>query len=89
MVSEKDVQGIANLADISLPAEELGAFTAQFNDILDYFDILDSVEQTGTGGTDLYNIFREDEVTPSLSQADALANAGESEDGYVKAPRVM
>ncbi|HNY89573.1 MAG TPA: Asp-tRNA(Asn)/Glu-tRNA(Gln) amidotransferase subunit GatC, partial [Methanoregulaceae archaeon] len=43
MVSEKDVAHIAELADIGIEKEELAEFTGRFNEILDYFDILDQV----------------------------------------------
>jgi aspartyl-tRNA(Asn)/glutamyl-tRNA(Gln) amidotransferase subunit C len=89
MISEREVEHIAELADIGIEKEELDEFTGQFNDILDYFDILDQVE-AGTGvETDLYNVFRDDEVTPSLPPDEVLGNAGEKEDGFFRAPRVM
>jgi aspartyl-tRNA(Asn)/glutamyl-tRNA(Gln) amidotransferase subunit C len=89
MVSEKDVQHIAGLADVGISDEELGTFTHQLNAILEYFDILDRVEGKGQVTRDLYNILREDEVEPSLSQEDVLRNAPAKEDGFIKAPRVM
>jgi aspartyl-tRNA(Asn)/glutamyl-tRNA(Gln) amidotransferase subunit C len=89
MVTEKDVQHIAELADVGISPEELGTFTHQFNAILEYFDILDRVEGSGQGERDLYNVLREDEIEPSLSQEDVLKNAPFREDGFIKAPRVM
>lgn len=89
MVSEKDVQHIAELADVGISSEELGTFTHQFNAILEYFDILDRVEGKAQATRDLYNVLREDEVEPSLSQEDILKNAPAKEDGFIKAPRVM
>jgi aspartyl-tRNA(Asn)/glutamyl-tRNA(Gln) amidotransferase subunit C len=89
MVTEKDVQHIAELADVGISPDELGTFTHQFNAILEYFDILDRVEGTGQGERDLWNVLREDEVEPSLSQDDVLKNAPFKEDGFIKAPRVM
>ena len=44
MVTEHDVQHIAELADVGINTEELGTFTSQFNAILDYFDTLDTVK---------------------------------------------
>jgi aspartyl-tRNA(Asn)/glutamyl-tRNA(Gln) amidotransferase subunit C len=89
MVSENDVQHIAELADVDISREELGTFTHQFNDILDYFDILDRVSGSGPFTHDLKNVFREDEVEPSLPQEEILKNAPATEDGFIKAPRVM
>jgi aspartyl-tRNA(Asn)/glutamyl-tRNA(Gln) amidotransferase subunit C len=89
MVTEQDVQHIAGLADIGIDTEELGAFTAQFNAILDYFDVLDRVQGEGAVRSDLSNVMREDIVEPSLPQQDVLKNAPAQEDGFIRAPRVM
>ena len=89
MVSERDIEHIAELADIGIVKEELDEFTAQFNRILDYFDILDTVEGDCGYEQGQYNVLREDVVCQSLSQEDSLKNAGETEDGFFKAPRVM
>ncbi len=89
MVSERDIEHIADLADIGIIKEELDEFTVQFNRILDYFDILDTVDGNCGYEQERYNVLREDVACPSLPQEDALKNAGETEDGFFKAPRVM
>lgn len=89
MVSENDVEHIAELADIGISREDVAEFTGQFNEILDYFDILDQVEAAVAWEQDLANIFREDEIEPSLTQEEVLSNARETEDGFFRAPRVM
>lgn len=89
MVNSEDVRKIAKLADVGIDDRELDEFTAQCSEILTYFEKLDTLPQ-GTGvDRGLVNIFREDEVTPSLPQEEALQNAAETENGYFKAPRVM
>jgi len=89
MVTEKDVETIAGLADIGINTDELGTFTGQFNAILDYFEVLDRVKGEGVITRDLINVMREDEIQPSLPRDDVLTNAGAHEDGFIKAPRVM
>ncbi len=89
MIDEKDVEHIAELADIGMERAELAEFTAQFNTILDYFDLLDHVEGEGTAEADLSNIFRDDEPVEPLPQEEVLANSREIEDGFFRAPRVM
>ena len=89
MVTEKEVQHIAELADVGISSGELETFTHQFNAILEYFDILDRVEGNEGFVHDQYNVLREDEVEPSLSHDDVLRNAPAKEDGFIKAPRVM
>ena len=89
MVSERDVAHIAELADIGIDKEELEEFTGRFNEILEYFDILDKVEQGEPREADLVNIFREDVVESSLPTEEVLANTLDAEDGFFRAPRVM
>ena len=89
MVTEKDVEHIAELADLGINTDELGTFTHQFNAILDYFDVLDQVKGDITVKRDLTNVMREDVVEPSLPREDVLKNAAAQEDGFIKAPRVM
>ncbi|KUG15640.1 aspartyl-trna(asn) amidotransferase subunit c [hydrocarbon metagenome] len=89
MVTERDVSHIAELADIGIDREELPGFTGQFNEILEYFDILDQVEAAGAPEPDSWNVFRDDEVIPPLPRDEVLANTDEKEDGFFRAPRVM
>jgi aspartyl-tRNA(Asn)/glutamyl-tRNA(Gln) amidotransferase subunit C len=89
MIEESDVEHVAILADIGITKEELPEFTGQFNEILDYFDILDQVEGTGAFEHERANVFREDEIEPSLPQDEVLANTRDAEDGFFRAPRVM
>ncbi len=89
MVTEKDVEHIAELADIGINTGKLGTFTHQFNAILDYFDVLDQVKGDTKVTCDLTNIMREDIVEPYLPRDEVLRNAAAHEDGFIKAPRVM
>ncbi|MCU0631842.1 MAG: Asp-tRNA(Asn)/Glu-tRNA(Gln) amidotransferase subunit GatC [Methanolinea sp.] len=89
MITERDTEHIGQLADIAIHREELAAFTSRFNEILEYFDLLDQVEVVESIEGRECNVFREDEVIPSLSQQDALANTREKEEGFFRAPRVM
>ena len=89
MATEQEVHHIAELADVGINTNELDTFTHQFNAILEYFDTLDQVKGDQVFNRDLYNVMREDEIMPSLSQEDVLSNAPAQEDGFIKAPRVM
>ena len=86
-VDAEDVEHVAELARVDLDDDEVDAFTAQFAEILDYFEALDEVPEVESE-TDLVNVMRADEVRESLSQEDALENAAETEDGFFKGPRV-
>ncbi|HOB18825.1 MAG TPA: Asp-tRNA(Asn)/Glu-tRNA(Gln) amidotransferase subunit GatC [Candidatus Methanoculleus thermohydrogenotrophicum] len=89
MITENDIEHIAELADIGISKDEVPEFTIQFNAILEYFAVLDTVEGEGVPDAGPTNVFREDEPRPSLPQEAVLANAGSTEDGFIKAPRVM
>ena len=86
-VDAEDVEHVADLARVDLDPEDVEVFTAQFRDILEYFEALDEVPEV-EAEPELVNVMREDEVRDSLSQEDALANAEETEDGRFKGPRV-
>ncbi|MBN1167526.1 MAG: Asp-tRNA(Asn)/Glu-tRNA(Gln) amidotransferase subunit GatC [Methanospirillaceae archaeon] len=89
MVTEKDVMHVGKLADVGIDESELKEFSDQFTRILDYFAVLEELPEERTHAGDLHTILREDSITPSLPSEDALRNAGETEEGYIKAPRVM
>jgi len=89
MVTAEDVRKIARLADVGVDDSEIDEFTRQCSGILEYFEVLDSLEQDRQFVRGQYNILREDEVLPSLSQEESLQNAGMTEKGFFKAPRVM
>ena len=89
MITPDDVEKIARLADIGLPRDRLGEFTEEFNAILGYFDLLDTVREDAGAGAGEINVMRGDEVTPSLPQGEVLALTREPEDGFIRAPKVM
>jgi len=86
-VDPDDVRHVAELARVSLEGVDVEEFTAQFDDILDYFETLDEVPEV-EGESELVNVMRSDEVEDGLSQAEALHNAADTEDGYFKGPNV-
>ena len=86
-VDSADVERVASLARVELDDSEISAFTAQFQEILDYFDTLEAVPDVDSE-PDLVNVMRPDEVQESLPQEKALQNATEHEEGRFKGPRV-
>jgi len=88
MITKTDVKQIARLACIDLDEEDMEAFTMQFNAILEYFEELENIEAELTEQEE-HNVLRADEVTPSLTQQNALANAPRVENGYFRGPRIL
>jgi len=88
MIVKTDVNHIAQLACIELDDEDLQEFTIQLNTILEYFEELDDVEAELTQ-EEGENVLRADNITPSLSQQEALSNAPRVDSGYFRGPRIL
>jgi len=86
-VDDEDVRHVARLARVDLDDGEVARFAEQFGDILEYFEALDDVPAVEPE-PDLANVMRPDEVEEGLTQEEALRNAPETEDGYIKGPKV-
>ncbi|HWL65071.1 MAG TPA: Asp-tRNA(Asn)/Glu-tRNA(Gln) amidotransferase subunit GatC [Actinomycetota bacterium] len=87
------VDHVARLARLDLDDDERKRMQEELTQILGHVEMiqsleLDSVEPT-THALPLTNVFREDEVKPSLTPEEALANAPEKEDGRFRVPRIL
>lgn len=92
MITREDVYHIASLAKIEIDDEEVENFKEEFQNILEYFNILDEVEEDVEPTFQvlpLNNIFREDIPKRSLPKNEALKNAKHVEEGYFKGPRIV
>jgi aspartyl-tRNA(Asn)/glutamyl-tRNA(Gln) amidotransferase subunit C len=78
-LSRDEVLHIARLARVSLTESEITRLSEQLSHILENFEILQQVDTTDIPPTAqsvaLQSVMREDNVTPSLSPDDILANA--------------
>jgi len=87
-LSRAEVEHIAELAKLGLTEEEKDRFSEQLSAILEYAEILQQLDTDAIPPTaqviDLQNVMREDVVTPSLSQEEAVANAPAKEAGHFK-----
>ncbi len=90
-----DVERIANLARLALTDEEKALFARQLGSILDYARQVCELDTSGVAATshvlDRQPADRPDEVRPSLTETQALANAPEPAlaEGLFKVPRVL
>jgi len=78
-LSREEVRHIAKLARLKLTEEEVEKFQQQLSEVLDYIEVLNELEtkdiEPTAQVTGLENVFREDEVTPSLEPRQALSCA--------------
>jgi aspartyl-tRNA(Asn)/glutamyl-tRNA(Gln) amidotransferase subunit C len=92
-VSIEEVERIARLAMLSLSPREKVKFTRQLNLILQYMEQLNQVDTSETEPMShplgLTNVFREDEVRPSLPVEEALKNAPDKSGNYFRVPKVI
>jgi len=92
-VTKKDVEKIAELARLKFSDEELGSFTPQMNEILSYMDKLNELDTNDvkplSHPVEQTNIFREDEMKPSVTTEEALKNAPSKDEHHFKVPKVI
>jgi aspartyl-tRNA(Asn)/glutamyl-tRNA(Gln) amidotransferase subunit C len=78
-LSREEVLHIARLARVDLTEAEIARYSEQLSDLLERFEVLQRVDTTDVPPTaqsvDLRSVMRDDEVAPSLSPEDVLANA--------------
>jgi aspartyl-tRNA(Asn)/glutamyl-tRNA(Gln) amidotransferase subunit C len=92
-LTREQVQHVARLARLALSDDEIERFRSQLSAILDHAARVTEVATEDVPPTShplpLSNVFREDVITPSLSQEKALSTAPEAEDGRFKVPRII
>jgi aspartyl-tRNA(Asn)/glutamyl-tRNA(Gln) amidotransferase subunit C len=76
-----------------LSDDELDKMTAQLGDILQYMDLLSEVDteqvEPMAHALDVSDVFRDDQVRPSLDRDQALANAPNRDDECYRVPAVL
>ena len=92
-LTKEQVEQVAALARLKLSPPEIESFTKDLTVILDYVDQLKSVNTDGLEPKDQFikaeNVFREDEIKPSLSREQALANAPDKDEEFFRVPKVI
>ena len=92
-LSREEVLHIAELARVGLSEEDVARFQEQLSDVLDHFETLKALDTEGVEPTSyplpLESVMRADEVRPSLSREEVLANAPQSEDGAFRVRAVL
>lgn len=88
-----DIDHVARLARLHLSEDERAQLTAQLGVILEHAAKVGEVATADVPPTawavPRANVLRPDEPRPSLSTADALANAPEVEDDRFRVPRIV
>jgi aspartyl-tRNA(Asn)/glutamyl-tRNA(Gln) amidotransferase subunit C len=89
----KEVEHVALLARLSLNEDEKKNFAEQLSSILNYADTLKLLSTEGveplTHILPISNVFRADEVKPSMPREEIIANAPQAEAGQYKVPKII
>ncbi len=92
-ITKEDVQYIASLSRIHLQGDEVARLTKDLENILGYVHKLEKLDVRAVEPTShvlpLANVYREDEVRPSLPQAEVMKVAAASHNGFFKVPKVI
>lgn len=92
-IDAEQVRKVAQLARLQLSESEIEEFTGQLGAILRYVEKMNELDTTGVEPLahclPIRNVFRADEVRPSLGVDRALANAPERDGSFFKVPKIL
>ena len=92
-LTREEVAHVAKLAMLELTADEIEVFTVQLADVLATADAMNDLDLEGVEPTHhpfgLTNVFRPDDIVPSLDRAEILGQAPEVEDDRFKVPPAL
>ena len=92
-LSKEAVTHVADLARLEFSEAETDRLAEVMGDVLGYMDTLNKLDTTDVKPTEhilpVKNVFRKDEIKPSLPIDQVLANAPDAEAGCFKVPRVL
>ena len=87
------VRHVALLSRLQLEEGEAENYASDLGKILHYVEKLAQLDTSDVAPTShslaMHNVFREDDIRPSLTNEQALANAPDSEEGCFKVPAVL
>jgi aspartyl-tRNA(Asn)/glutamyl-tRNA(Gln) amidotransferase subunit C len=88
-----DVEYVADLARIKLEPAEIKTFESQLGHVLEHVAKLNEVDvsqvEPMAHSFPIYNVFREDELRPSLDRQAALSNAPQQAQGLFIVTKVV
>jgi len=92
-LSREEVLHIASLARLGVTEDEVDRLSEQLSIMLDYFQVLQKIDTAEVMPTAqpnaLQNVTMSDEVRPSLSSQEVIANAPQREDDFFKVKIVL
>ncbi len=92
-ITEKDVEYVANLAQLNLDDALKARLVGELGNILDYIGKLNELDTDGVEPMmhvqALSNVFRDDEIAPSLPREIVMENAPKHDGEYILVPQIL
>jgi aspartyl-tRNA(Asn)/glutamyl-tRNA(Gln) amidotransferase subunit C len=92
-ITNEEVEHVALLARLKFTPAEKERFTTQLNSILEYMEKLNQLDTAKVEPTfhavSRTNVFREDEVRPSLTQELSLQSAPDGDGRFFRVPKII
>jgi aspartyl-tRNA(Asn)/glutamyl-tRNA(Gln) amidotransferase subunit C len=92
-ITKEQVEHVAKLARLAITAEETERYSQQLSNILTYIEKLNELDTSKVEPTfhvlPMKNIFREDEVRPSLPREEILKNAPDRTEEFFRVPKII
>ena len=92
-ITKEQVENVARLARLAISEREKELFTRQLGEILTYIEKLKELDTSKVDPTShvlpIKNIFREDEVRPSLPREEILKNAPDRTEEFFRVPKII
>ena len=92
-ITKKDVEYIAHLSRLEITQAETEEYTKQLSDILEHVNRLSALNTDGVESLyyvmDMKNVFRKDEVTPSVDRQKVFKAAPSIENSGFKVPKII
>jgi aspartyl-tRNA(Asn)/glutamyl-tRNA(Gln) amidotransferase subunit C len=91
--SDFDIKYVANLARIKLTSDQEDRLGSQLGDILGYVKKLEELDVSNVEpmahAVPLHNVMRADQVQPSITNEEAMANAPKKANGLFVVPKIV
>jgi aspartyl-tRNA(Asn)/glutamyl-tRNA(Gln) amidotransferase subunit C len=92
-ITEKDVEYVAGLAQLELDEATKERLVGEMGEILGHMDKLNELNtddiEPMMHAQEMTNVYRDDDVAPSLDRDDALRNAPNTDGEYFLVPKIL
>ena len=92
-MTRQEIIKLAQTSSLSLEEGEIEAFTSDLEKMISFGKQLEDLDTNEVDinkrDSALYNVFRKDQVKPSMAKEELLANAPEQKDGCFFVPQIV